>query len=205
MIYIIITTALVQNNFEIRKQHYINGINSLLKKNKGYKIIIVEGNGERRTFLDDFGVDVVYTSNNINRPFNNTGHMEMKDIHDVISKYNIQDDDFIVKLTGRYFIDEISPFFDALEIGGYECIIKYGNYAGLYSDIPINDCICSLIGMTGKYMKMVKVPKDNSVSLETNFANVALLIPRENQCILQNLGIYIAPSNYKGFTNFFLV
>lgn len=207
MIYIIITTCLTLNNFELRKQHYMNGIYRLLKRceNKNYKIIIVEGNGERHTFLNDFGIDVLYTRNNLNCVYTNTGNKEMKDVHEVISTYNIQDDDFIIKITGRYFIDDICPFFDALENCKYDCIIRYGSYADQYSPIKINDCICGLIGMTGKYMKMVEVPKDNTVSLETTFAEVAQSIPVEKQCILQYLGLYIAPSNYRGFNNFFLV
>ena len=43
---------------EKRKEEYIIGINSVKKrcKNKNYTLIIVENNGERKTFLDDFNI-----------------------------------------------------------------------------------------------------------------------------------------------------
>jgi hypothetical protein len=68
MIYFIITTSVFNNCF-IRKNQYIKGINKLKKiiHNlifENYKIIVVENNGKRDTFLDMLGCEVYYTENN---------------------------------------------------------------------------------------------------------------------------------------------
>jgi hypothetical protein len=89
----------------MRKNHYIKAITSVLKRanHTRYKIVIVENNGQRPTFLDGFGVDVLYTTNNFNSPVHNIGYMEMKDILSFIDKYQVQDDDLSLKS-----VDDIS-------------------------------------------------------------------------------------------------
>ena len=111
MIYFIVTTC-VYNDCNIRKTQYIDGITKLKEILtylcfENYKIIIVENNGERSTFLNTLGCEVYYTENNF-MPTNNKGIKELQDILDCIGKYNINDNDFIVKMTGRYFLDENS-------------------------------------------------------------------------------------------------
>ena len=63
---------------------------------ENYKIIVVENNGKRDTFLDMLNCEVYYTENN----FKQTGNKGVKELHDIldcIDKYNINDSDFIVK------------------------------------------------------------------------------------------------------------
>jgi hypothetical protein len=107
MIYFIVTAS-VFNSCKIREEQYKNGITTLknmIKKNNinEYKIIIVENNGERNTFLNDLDCEVFYTTNNT-IPTNNKGIKELQDVVDCIEKYNINDSDFIVKMTGRYIL-----------------------------------------------------------------------------------------------------
>ena len=71
------------------------------------KPIIVENNGLRETYLDELSCDVVYTTNNVSN-FAHKGVNELLDIKEVINKYNIQDDDIVIKLTGRYKLLELS-------------------------------------------------------------------------------------------------
>jgi hypothetical protein len=109
MIYFLITTS-IYNNCEIRKKEYINGITKLkylINKNEiqNYKIIIIENNGLRETFLDNLDCTVFYTNNN-SLNTNNKGFKEISDLFDCIKEYNIKDDDFIVKLTGRYILND---------------------------------------------------------------------------------------------------
>jgi hypothetical protein len=113
MIYFIITTSLIKQDYEIRKQQYINGITTLktLTKNINCKLCIVENNGQRKTFLDDFGIDVLYTNNNEIKT-NNKGIKELKDVWDCTNHFNIQDNDFIVKITGRYILQENNEFLN---------------------------------------------------------------------------------------------
>jgi hypothetical protein len=100
MIYFLVTTC-VFNDCLIRKEEYINGINKLKKiiqdlNFENYKIIIVENNGKRDTFLNMLDCEVYYTENNF-IPTNNKGIKELQDILDCIDKYNINDTDLLLK------------------------------------------------------------------------------------------------------------
>lgn len=193
--WVIIVTCLLQKNYDIRKQQYQRAIPLIINRCKGYNIVIVENNGKRSTFLDDFGVPVLYTNNNF-IPVWNQGIKEQLDIIDCINHFKIPDNDFIVKHTGRYFIDTICPFFDIVDTKKYDCVIRYGHYRENPRDRH-GDCILGLIGMLCKYVKKIKIP--STESLELNWAETSLEIP--NTYIIQRLGIYIAP----GSNDFFLV
>ena len=93
MLYFIVTTSIF-NKCLIRKEQYINGINKLKKTIHelnilNYKIIIVENNGKRCTFLDMLDCEVYYTENNFLQT-GNKGIKELRDILDCINKYNIK-------------------------------------------------------------------------------------------------------------------
>lgn len=117
MIWFLVTTSYANDNLQRMKQ-YEEGIECLKKSLEEYKIhnlriILIENNGLRKTFFDTLG-EVFYTKNNsIETP--NKGIKELKDILDCIQFYNIRDDDFIVKLTGRYKIQPKSPFMHLLK------------------------------------------------------------------------------------------
>lgn len=67
MIYFIITTSLITYLFEERKKQYTHAISKITEKTKQIpdsKCIIIENNGYRETFLNDFGIDVLYTTSN---------------------------------------------------------------------------------------------------------------------------------------------
>jgi hypothetical protein len=108
MIYIIITTSInnkhgAQNEIH-RQNRYIESIQQLLQlleNVEDIKPIVVENNGLRKTYLNDLNCDICYTNNN-NLMVMHKGEKELLDIKEVINKYNIHDDDFIIKLTGRY-------------------------------------------------------------------------------------------------------
>ena len=73
----------------------------LIKDDNEIKPIIVENCGYRQTYLDNFNCDILYTNNNVHECIHK-GYNELLDIKEVIAKYNISDDDIIIKLTGRY-------------------------------------------------------------------------------------------------------
>lgn len=193
--WIIIVTCLMLRDYELRKQEYLLGIPSVIKRcqGKGYNIVIVENNGKRPTFLDDFGIPVLYTSNNL-LPMWNQGAKEQLDILACINHFGMQDNDFIIKMTGRYRLDDPCNFFDVLEKGEYDAVIRYGNYR--QSPQPKNtDCILGLIGMRCKNVKNVKVPE--SESLELDWGQESLNI--ENVCCIDKLGLWLAPGNHEFF------
>jgi len=200
MIYFIVTTCIF-NDCPIRKTQYINGItklkNIIYKNNiKNNKIIIVENNGERETYLDELDCEVFYTINNT-LPTSNKGHKELQDIFDCIQKYNINDSDFIVKMTGRYLIDENSEFINVVgqlhDNSNIHCIIKYGSYYR-----PVNykmkDCITGLIGMRCDYVKKIVIPNEHD-SVEWKWGEATYLINDSNIYKVDKLGINICPNS----------
>jgi len=158
MIYIIITTSIVnkhgvQNNSH-RQNRYNECIQQLLQlihNNSNIKPIVVENNGSRQTFLNDLNCDVCYTDNN---KFNYThkGVNELLDIKEVIDKYKIQDDDMVIKLTGRYKLLNLN-FIKLVEsnIHKYDAFVKFFNVCT--KQFMFNDCVLGLFATKCKYIK----------------------------------------------------
>jgi hypothetical protein len=205
MIYFIITTCLY-DDCPIRKNQYITGISKLKEiveelKIDNSKIIIVENNGFRSTFLNDLGCEVFYTLNN-SIPHTNKGYRELQDILDCIDKYKINDSDFIVKLTGRYILKDNSEFMNIVKDihhTKYDCVIKYGSYFNP-SSYKMANCITGLIGMSCYYVKQIEKPREEEC-VECNWGRVTYLIDDKNIYLVDNLDVYICP----GSNNYFEV
>jgi len=205
MLYFIIT-ACIFNNCAVRKAQYINAFNQLNKviydlNIENYKIIIVENNGPRHTFLHELGCDVYYTDNN-NLKQNNKGYKELQDILDCIDKYDIHDNDFIVKMTGRYILTDNSEFMNVIKnihITNYSCVIRYGSYFKPVT-YKIDDCITGLIGMSCIYVKQIEKPTEREC-VEWKWGKVTKLIDDKKICIVNTLGINICP----GTNDYFMV
>ena len=203
MIYFIVTTC-IYNNCSIRKNQYIKGINKL--KNviqdlnfENCKIIIVENNGIRDTFLNMLDCEVYYTENNFIQT-SNKGIKELQDILDCIDKYNINDTDFIVKMTGRYILHDNSEFMNIIKNihnTNYNCVIKYGSYSKPVN-YKMNDCVTGLIGMSCLYVKQIKKPNEKEC-VEWKWGKVTNLINDKKIYIVNNLGINICPGSNKYF------
>jgi hypothetical protein len=197
-----------KNRHIIRKNQYINGINKLKQiildlQIKNYKIIIVENSGLTNTFLDTFkspDCEILYTDNNLLKT-NNKGIKELKDVFNCIKKINIKDEDFIVKMTGRYLLNNDSKFMNIVKdisSTNYDCIIRYGTFGNPAVNYKIDNCITGLIGMRCFYVKQIKMP-DEDECVEWNWAKTANLINDEKVYLLDELGINICPgtiSNY---------
>lgn len=209
-IYIIITVCLLEDDYEKRKKQYIQGITSLLNyinANKfRYKVVpvIVENNSQsEETFLNNFGIPVLYTHSNnkelckINRT--HIGEFEINDVHTVINKYKIHDDDFIVKFTGRYILTPESEFMEKLKSLEYDAIIKFGHFSNPLMKKD-GDCITGLIGMRANYVKQLKF---TGRSIEHEWAEMASSMNDTRIYIPTNLGVYIWPG--LGATKYFLV
>jgi len=205
MLYFIVTTSMF-NDCLIRQQQYITGINKLKKVIQDLnilncKIIIVENNGKRCTFLDMLGCEVYYTENNFLQIKNN-GIKELQDILDCINKYNINDSDFIVKMTGRYILHDNSEFMNIIKNihnTNYDCVIKYGSFNNPVN-YKMNDCITGLIGMSCYYIKLIE--KGNEIGcIEWKWGEVTNLIDDKKIYLVNNLDIDICP----GSNNYFKV
>ncbi len=184
MIYLIITTS-IANRFGLkdpseRKARYLYAISETLKcLPDSICPIIVENNGQRETYLDNFThcgkpVSVIYTTNNTLN-FRNKGANELIDIKEVIMRVGISDEDMIIKLTGRYRVIS-SAFFDEIvvEYNTYDAFIKFfGICSGRFDN---NDCVLGLYALRSKYYKLYNhLSIDNYKSAEIAFARYAHL------------------------------
>ena len=158
MIYLIITTSIANKvgsrNVDHRKKRYIDSIKqllSLIQADASIKPIIVENNGLRETYLDELSCDVVYTTNNVSN-FAHKGVNELLDMKEVINKYNIQDDDIVIKLTGRYKLLD-ATFIDLVKnnIDVYDAFVKFFNVCT--RRYMFDDCVLGLFAIKCKYLK----------------------------------------------------
>jgi hypothetical protein len=169
MIYIIITTSINNkvgvNNDIHRQNRYIESIHQLLefiKDDSEIKPIIVENNGLRQTYLDNLNCDVFYTNyNKFN--FYHKGVNELLDIKEVINYYKINDDDMIIKLTGRYKLLNLN-FINLVKnnIDNYDAFVKFFNVCT--KQYLFDDCVLGLFSIRCKYLKyfnysLVKSPE----------------------------------------------
>jgi len=206
MIYFLVTCSLIDKHptpwiikipEEYRIQEYALGIETVLNISKhiqGSKVILIENNGPRKTFLDLYkGCEVFYTNNNtINTK--NKGIKELKDIKDCIEHYGIEDDDFVIKLSGRYQIVDNSPFIQRLHnLVNVDCILRYGSF-NVPSDTKVKDCITGLIGMRARYMKQIEKPHEND-PVEWKWAWVTYSMDDSRVIAMKHLGLYMRPMN----------
>jgi hypothetical protein len=202
MIYFIVTTCLM--GCKLRERQYIEGITKLSQvirdlNIENSKIIVVENNGKRETLFDtlvpDIGAEVYYTENN-SKQTSNKGTKELQDVFDCITKYNIQDTDFIVKMTGRYILEDNSEFMNVVKDihnTKYDCVIKYGPFWKPV-DYKMDDCNTGLIGMSCFYVKQIEYPYE-SECVEIRWAKATYLMDDAKIHMVNQLGINICPSS----------
>lgn len=184
MIYLIITTS-INNKFSLinsdemcneRRDRYLYAISETLKQlPHEIKPIIVENNCKRETYLDNFyhhhrqHVKVFYTENNT-KQFKSKGTNELLDIKEVIDRYGIEDDDIIIKLTGRYRSLSSTFFKDIIKNEkNYDAFVKFFDVADLmYKQY---DCILGCYAIRSKFLKLFNhLSIDNYNSAEIAFA-----------------------------------
>jgi len=182
MIYVIITAS-IHNRFGLvdadrRRERYLTAIADTLRHIPSTMTpIIVENNGERATYLDHFQhngqpVLIVYTNNNELR-YKNKATNEIADIKDVIRRCNIQANDMIIKITGRYRMLS-SDFFKEVccEEKCYDGFIKYYNVCTKTYDE--NDCVLGCFAMRTLHLHLYPhLLMDGQPSAEKAFAAYA--------------------------------
>ncbi len=205
MIYFLLTTSVInkylkeehkngEKDFETRKNLYLTSILKnieILKKYSNIEIIIVENNGDANTYLnlfkEKFGVSIVYTNYNKHNYYHK-GYAEMFDIKAVIKTYHMDDNDIIIKMTGRYhlvnnyFIEAIvknEDKFDAFFKFYNVCLKRYMH----------NDCVLGAFALRVKFLKDFEY-KDIYLSPEAEMAKYLKEKSEKNElklCLLEDL------------------
>lgn len=194
-IFVVITASLIDDNFNQRQIQYTEGIRqtiNVFKDISNCQVVIVENTGKHKSFLDDFGIPILYTNTNNEIVTKNKGIKEILDVFKAIDHFRMNDDDFLIKVTGRYFIHNNSKFVNTiknLHEKIYNVVLRYGEYNSpkIYSE-KFYSCITGLIGMRVKYVKTIQVP-DEVTCVEWKWAEATITIPYEEICMLDSLGI----------------
>ncbi len=102
---LILTAALSDAHFAWRKSQYIKSFNQIYtygyRKNDFYIVEALKKHGP--TFLDEYCNHVYYAQNN-NPNFKNNGINEAITLLEAFNHFNFNDDDIIIKMTGRHFL-----------------------------------------------------------------------------------------------------
>jgi hypothetical protein len=121
------------------------------------KLYVVENTGPKLTNLDTIeGVQVIYTDNNFKDDFGRKGIKEMFDIYEVAERCEFDDDDIIIKLSGRYILKSAKFVKDVLlHLDTHDCFIKCYNICTQQYDE--NDAIIAYYGMRYGLLKEINV------------------------------------------------
>ncbi len=169
---------LIPHLLNMRYVQYLQSIPRVIQfaKELGARVIVVENNGYRETFFDTLGCEVLYTNHNIIQS-RTKGIKELLDIWACIEHFKIPDEEFIVKVSGRYAIDFNGNFCKELRKYNPEttdCILRYGWFGDMSNEEPHDNCLTGLIGMKCKYVKQIQHNDANLECVETNWARVSL-------------------------------
>ena len=132
---------------------YVERIRDTMQKLSDFPVdfYVVENNGKRPTLLDTIeGANILYTDTNKNDW--GIGTKEFFDIHTVCQTYGFEDEDIVVKLTGRYLIAEptlIEKIFDYEEFA--DVFMKF--YDVSCGKWRHNDCVLGLYGVRYSVLK----------------------------------------------------
>jgi hypothetical protein len=157
MVVWLIITSCIHNKFGIknsktRQAEYTTAIQAVQKYVPSeIQIRIVENSSESPTFLDSFGIPVIYTRHsNIN--VINKGIIEFKDLLYTLHTQGANPDDIVIKLTGRYSILNSLFFERVLQTQTeYDAWVKFYNVCTY--EFMENDCVLGLFAIRYKYLK----------------------------------------------------
>jgi len=178
-----------------REQVYLKQIRRSLGAVAGhpFSVYLVENNGPRQTAFDAIeGVQLFYTHTNANRAFVRKG---MKEFHDLVllgDKYEFEDNDIIIKLTGLYTLENPNTFLKTIveQEVYYDAFIKWMDV--LQQKYMYDDCCLGLYAIRFKYLKEFNyIEMATHPSMEHIFARyVRDVVPAERIASIEHLGLW---------------
>jgi len=160
---LVLSAALNENYYEFRKQQYQQtfGILSSFGYTNPYVVEAVKKQGP--TFLDDYTNNAFYASTNI-LGLKNYGINEARTMLEGLQYFNFNDEDMIIKMTGRY-----QPINDT-----FFKIIEQNPHIDVFIKVNKEGYIFTLaFAMRCKYMKEMYAGMDYA-SMERNIINVEI-------------------------------
>lgn len=159
-----------------------------------FSVYIVENNGPRKTSFDAIeGVNLFYTHTNANKAF--ISRKGMKEFHDLVllgDKYDFEDDDIIIKLTGLYTLENPNTFLETIVQNEmyYDAFIKWMDV--LREIYLYDDCCLGLYAIRFRYLKEFNyIEMLTHWSTEHVFARyVRDVVPAERIASIEHLGLW---------------
>lgn len=178
-----------------REQIYLEQIRRSLAAVAHYpfSVYLVENNGPRQTAFDRIeGVNLFYTNTNANRAFVKKG---MKEFHDLVligDKYDFEDDDIIIKLTGLYTLEDPNTFLKIIvqHEKYYDAFIKWMDV--IQEKYVYDDCCLGLYAIRFRYLTDFNyIEMATHESMEHIFARyVRDSVPAERIASIEHLGLW---------------
>jgi hypothetical protein len=234
----VIVTACVSagSNADVRRVQYQHALGAmrdalcdatLCKAFPRRILLVVENGGRRATYLDTLvenlcdestGLlcEVLYTENERDVATDNKGVRELADLHhalDYARGAGIRDDEWIVKITGRYVIQRPNPVLAALHDNSIDVAVRQGSYQDTH--VPVaqrspHDAVTGLMAMRAHVWQSLfrayptftcgasheAVDRTPSDPIEWWTArHIHRTVPRERIRTLDRLGCLIAPGS----------
>lgn len=178
-----------------REHVYLEQIRRSLEAVAGhpFSVYLVENNGPRQTAFDAIeGVQLFYTHTNANRAFI---RKDMKEFHDLVllgDKYEFEDDDIIIKLSGLYTLENPNTFLKTIveQEVYYDAFIKWMDV--LQQKYMYDDCCLGLYAIRFRYLKEFNyIEMLTHWSMEHVFARyVRDVVPAERIASIEHLGLW---------------
>ncbi len=223
-IHFIITASFPDIRDEVRKAEYITSIKALIHEVDRIMIdypiethfIIVENNGNRRTFFNDLcetyiqhHMKIIYTNHNQIQT-SNKGFKELLDIGFVFQHAKkIDPEDMVVKITGRYRVGVNSTFLHVLyrDCAKYDAFVRCGslmNPSQKMEERDEYDCLTGLFAMrAGLFMKEVDYHIHHLRDYEWVEWAIIMMIqtnfPKERIYMFDYLGVWIKTAYMKEY------
>jgi len=197
----VVTTCIVDGNPQ-RDAQYRRCIARICEvaRELGAVVVIVEGNGMRPTLLTEFTdrATIIYTNNNATVGVNK-GYIELLDVWSALAALHIDPQDVVVKVTGRYFIEEESPFIELLSNNAGFAVVKFGSFLNPVNEL-CEDCVTGLIAMRVCDINKIKLPSLHEC-VEWCWARAAIQIPPSRLIAVQGrMGLSLCPGNDEYFS-----
>ena len=186
-----------------REEAYVKAITDSVSKLKHLpiKFYVVENTGRSSSKLDTIeGVQVIYTRNNLKDPFDAVGIKEMFDVYEVAERCGFNDDDIVIKLTGRYTLKSAKFVEEVIQNQTmYDFFVKCFNVCTLEYDDA--DCVLGLYALRYQYLQDINITKMrwNDSQEKTFFSEACRVVEPERILKFSQLDMY-----FRGDTSFLL-